>query len=204
MCRHKEKLLLTIPAPCDVIQRNPGLRKLNCGGFRVPSSRHPSSKYQVNQSIGSIHWMTSRAQRIHNLATVQRDLKPLESKAFTGTLRSHQDCEISERELYVGKMREISNLKRYGALALGRGQGRCCPLVAHLMVLFANSPRMGIAQAVLTEAWPRLGIKAIAGRCLGNCCSRSRFDIGNCYPRIVNTVGGVSGSGSDACPVGAS
>jgi hypothetical protein len=111
MSWHEEKLFVTAPAPCDAIQRNLGLRKLNGRGFRVPSTRHPCSENQVNQSIGSIHWMTSLAQRVHNLATVQRDLKPLESKALAGTLRPHQNCEISEREIHVGEMREIPNFK---------------------------------------------------------------------------------------------
>lgn len=56
--------------------------------------------------------MTGRTQRIHYLATVKRDLEPLKSKALAGPLRSHQDCEISEREAYIGKMREIPDLKR--------------------------------------------------------------------------------------------
>jgi hypothetical protein len=36
----------------------------------MPTGRHPGSEYQIDQSIRSIRRVTSRAQRINNLAAI--------------------------------------------------------------------------------------------------------------------------------------
>jgi len=115
MCGDKKQLFMTVSSPRNAFWRYSGRPELNHCRVSMPRARHPRTKNQVNECVGTINRMAGCAQCIDNLSTIQCDFKPLKSKTFTCTLRSHNYSEVSERKVYTGKVRKIFDLKGYRA-----------------------------------------------------------------------------------------